>query len=129
MNPADILHIAALLLAFVFIISITIHIIIIVYSKSKLRPYILFVGLPIYTMLWGIAFWYMTVLSLTIVMLSLLLIKRDGVNIGKELFSKIFGLLLGIVFLSLFIILGAFLKGLSAWIDNLYADIFSNLFF
>lgn len=124
----NLIYLAGLLIALTFIVTIAIHIAIITYSKSQFRPYIFLAGIPIYFVLWGISAWYMALLSLIIVMLSLLLIKRNDINIGKELCSKLYYALLGIVTISLLLLAIVFFKGLSAWIDNLYADIFSMLF-
>lgn len=128
MENTELIYVAGLIIALIFIITISIHIALITYSKSQFRPYILFAGIPIYLMLWGISAWYMTLLSFTVVMLSLLLIKRNDINIGKELFSKLYYALLGIVTISLILLAIVFFKGLSAWIDNVYADIFMMIF-
>lgn len=97
----NLIYVTGLLIALIFIITIAIHVALITYSKSKFRPYVFFAGVSIYLILWGISAWYMTLLSFIVVILSLLLIKRDGVNIGKELCSKLYYALLGIVTISL----------------------------
>lgn len=122
------LYLVGLLIALMFIITIAIHVAIMIYSKSQFRPYIFFASIPLYLMLWGVSAWYMVILSLIFVILSLLLIKRDGINIGKELCSKLYYAFFGIIFISLLFIAIVLFKGFNAWIDNLYADIFSMLF-